>query len=71
MIPLALGCIIWGCLDVPIDTRPIYRQVWEDQLNRQERVYSCYSGGKYYQDCRERDPWGFGKDEEDDSFRDF
>ena len=32
MIPLLLGCIVGGCLDMPIDTRPIHRQIIQDQL---------------------------------------
>lgn len=67
MIPLVLGCLIGGCLDVPIDNRPLHRQIWEDQLNRNEHVYSCYSEGKFYENCNERNPWGF---EEDDTERD-
>ena len=38
MIPFVLGCIVGGCLDVPIDTRPIHRQIIEDQLTPKGRV---------------------------------
>ena len=51
MIPLLLGCIVGGCLDVPIDTRPIHRQVIEDQLT--SKPVSDYN------------PWGFELDDED------
>ena len=40
MIPLLLGCIVGGCLDVPIDTRPIHRQIIEDQLTSKPVVES-------------------------------
>ena len=33
MIPLALYCIFGGCLTAPIDTRPLHRQIIEDQFN--------------------------------------
>ena len=65
MIPLALGCLLGGCLDMPIDTRPLHTQIWEDQLGGNERVYSCNSGGKFYPDCSKRDPWGFEENETD------
>ena len=51
MIPLLLGCIVGGCLDVPIDTRPIHRQIIEDQLTPKPTV--------------ERNPWGFDIEDED------
>lgn len=33
MIPLALYCIFGGCLTAPIDTRPLHRQIIQDQFN--------------------------------------
>lgn len=32
MIPLTLFCIFSGCLDIPIDTRPLHVQIYEDQI---------------------------------------
>ena len=70
MIPLILGCLVGGCLDVPIDSRPLHQQIYQDQLSP-GRVVSCWGGedGKtYYPDCRDWDPWGFDENEDDDSF---
>lgn len=66
MIPLLLFCVFGGCLDAPVDNRPIYTQIWEDQLNRQEETHSCYSEGKLYENCNDRDPWGFDENEEEE-----
>jgi len=65
MLPLTIACIFGGCLDMPIDTRPLHTQIWQDQLGGNERVVSCYSGNKFYEDCSKRDPWGFGENEND------
>ena len=56
MIPLTLACIIGGCLDFPIDNRPIHRQILDDQFGRKEEVRkSCYINGKFYKQCPEED----------------
>jgi len=39
MIPLALYCIFGGCLTAPIDTRPLHRQIIEDQFNGSSNNY--------------------------------
>ena len=57
MIPLTLACILGGCLDVPIDNRPIHRQILEDQFSSRTKPnkYSCYRNGEFYVDCSHRD----------------
>lgn len=65
MIPLILFCVVGGCLDQPIDNRPIHRQIMQDQLSK-PAVSSCYYGDKYYKDCRDADPFGFGDDDEEE-----
>lgn len=62
MIPLVIYCIFGGCLAQDIDTRPLHRQVIEDQLSPRE-IKSCYHGDKYYEDCTDANPWGFTLDE--------
>ena len=56
MIPLTLACLIGGCLDIPIDTRSIPRQIWEDQINVERTKEICdenpYTGRR---DPRSRD----------------
>lgn len=32
MIPLFLLCVFGGCLDQAIDTRPLFTQIYEDQI---------------------------------------
>jgi len=60
MIPLALGCIIGGCLDVPINinNRGPFEQAVE-QLRRQNpgspTNLSCYIEGEFYVSCPEED----------------
>ncbi len=39
MIPLALYCIFGGCLSAPIDSRPLHRQIIEDQFNGTSNNY--------------------------------
>ena len=53
MIPLLIGCVFGGCLDVPIDTRPIHQQVIQDQLTPKP--------------VNDRNPWGFEFDDEDET----
>lgn len=53
MISLTVACIIGGCLDIPIDTRPIHRQILDDQFGRKEQVQSCYINGKFHKQCPE------------------
>ena len=68
MIPLAIYCIFGGCLTAPIDTRPIHRQIIQDQLTPSE-ITSCYHGDTYYKDCRDANPFGFNLDDEDEHSR--
>lgn len=52
MIPLTLACIIGGCLDVPVDTRPLHRQIYEDQIRGRQTVRAaCYVGETFYKVC--------------------
>ncbi len=67
MIPLILFCVVGGCLDQPIDNRPIGRQLG-DQFAKPE-VVSCYYGDTYYKDCRDANPFGFNLDDEDEHSR--
>lgn len=58
MIPLALGCILSGCLDVTINVNN--REPWEqvaDEFRRQNPPQatnpSCYIEGEFYKSCPE------------------
>lgn len=54
MIPLALMCVLGGCLDQPIDNRSAQQQL-QDKF-RSTPTYSCYgSDGTFYADCSDYD----------------
>ena len=58
MIPLALTCILSGCLDVPIgnssDTLPeAIAKEYRRQNPKQTQNPSCYVRGKFYRECLE------------------
>ena len=58
MIPLALACVLGGCLDVPIrsstDTLPqIIVKEYQRQNPKQTTNPSCYVMGTFYVECPE------------------
>ena len=57
MIPLALGCLIGGCLDIPIDTRPLHRQIWEDQINVERTPFEDECDEDFYTGRRDPRNW--------------
>ena len=65
MIPLILFCVVGGCLDQPVDNRPLWRQVQQDQFTPAP-IVSCYHGDKYYEDCSDANPFGFNLEEDDE-----
>ncbi len=59
MIPLALMCVLGGCLDQPIDNRTPQQQV-RSQFSSKP-TYSCYGyDGTFYKDCSEYDRFNHG-----------
>jgi len=53
MIPLAMMCLLGGCLDLPIDNRKPERII-QESISKQfpDRVtVSCYVDGTFYRDC--------------------
>ena len=58
MIPLAIACVLGGCLDVPIDTssdtvpEAIARE-FRRQNPKQTKNPSCYVMGEFYTECPE------------------
>ena len=58
MIPLALACVLGGCLDVPIinsnDTLPeTVIKEFRRQNPRKTKNPSCYVMGEFYRECPE------------------
>ena len=58
MIPLLLFCVFGGCLDQPVDTRPIFTQIYEDQINVERTPFEDECDEDFYtgrRDPRNRD----------------
>lgn len=60
MIPLLIGCVFGGCLDVPVNVNN--REPWEQvaaEFGRQNppkmKNPSCYIDGEFYKSCPEDD----------------